>query len=1054
MGNSCTKGSRTLEFDTQVFDKSWFSKCLQHDLLAAKYTNVRCVNVIDGCTTAIARRNSTEGPSRKVFIKCHINVSAVRFDSDRARLEVDLLNRLSHDAILSPHLPRLERTTWLDSNAQNSRSEAITESRSGGHGKISAAAGQASSHILMLEFERSSGNLLAQQVEEEKLRVSERQAAEMAAQLLRIIRALHGHQLCHGRIGGSSIVLTSAPPTPHRKSPPSKGMPLEPLPTTSAPLACVSSLSPPTSGLSTTEDSDVESEDCMSSWLLPGYPQAADPSDARVAKGVDCRPGSPSERLMQASHASTRTPPRRCEGGAVSVGTPVGEGRDRRCTWRQSAARHARNNGSNTVARNTLSVNETFEGLASPSTLSAVSTRMVIPMRSMRCELEQLSARSDSLASLTRSLEVPGHAGWTAGVGRPVPRRPDVRLPGGPVAEGADGGLGGDASDSIGWDAQVSDIIDQQLEMFAPASNVLGLMPSIANEPSMYKAAASAFDIGSDAGSPKRAAGGGNNSDELMNTRWSFEAEAPPPPDAAEVARVFGDAPPAKEKDAVRPPLPAVRTTSRASSSRPAPTARAPKPPQSADERRQLFDAAMAAGAEKFAGAYGKQAPPTGCSSCAQLGKVCPDCQLRGANRRLARRRDAQAQPGPADAGKRRRTKPRSGGNGGEARREAAAPVSAASDVHVLLHLHGVSDMPAGGGPRLFAVHKDISAAGAALLLAVTGEDAEVYHLQRTLEMHRPLSRDLAWTMMSADARDFVESLIGERITLDEALRHPWMQQHQRRTEKAQARRARRQSDKQAPAAYAQRVAVLEPKLKSAQRKSPLSATSSMAHPSSPLTIQPVRKPSASGPGSPRLPRRDSGASIAPSRNPSQQHLPRNASQGSLSQQPSQPPLSRNGSHGNLVAESSGTSARVRRGDSMSLIAPHRSGSGAAPTPPRVPSDASIAGPALAHRITEERVDESGKKHVVTKFVLPPRAPSNAAQQLAPASDGGGGAATTTTTATPARSPEQTVSAADLSSDLFSGVASAESSAGLLSQPLLGHGERSSMLVMPSMQIA
>lgn len=117
--------------------------------------------------TAIARRNSTEGPSRKVFIKCHISLTAFSFDSDRARLEVDLLNRLSHDVVLAPHLPRLERTTWLDSNSRSSPGEAITESRSDGHGKIGAATCHAGSHILMLEFERSAGNLLAQQVEEE-----------------------------------------------------------------------------------------------------------------------------------------------------------------------------------------------------------------------------------------------------------------------------------------------------------------------------------------------------------------------------------------------------------------------------------------------------------------------------------------------------------------------------------------------------------------------------------------------------------------------------------------------------------------------------------------------------------------------------------------------------------------------------------------------------------------------------------------------------------------------------------------------------------------------
>lgn len=120
--------------------------------------------------TAIARRSSTEGPSRKVFIKCHISLATFQFDSDRARLEVDLLNKLSHDAILSPHLPRLERTTWLDSHAQNSRSSPVSDSRSSGDAKIGAAGRQSVSHILMLEFQRSAGNLLSQQADEVRFR--------------------------------------------------------------------------------------------------------------------------------------------------------------------------------------------------------------------------------------------------------------------------------------------------------------------------------------------------------------------------------------------------------------------------------------------------------------------------------------------------------------------------------------------------------------------------------------------------------------------------------------------------------------------------------------------------------------------------------------------------------------------------------------------------------------------------------------------------------------------------------------------------------------------
>lgn len=283
-------------------------------------------------------------------------------------------------------------------------------------------------------------------------------------------------------------------------------------------------------------------------------------------------------------------------------------------------------------------------------------------------------------------------------------------------------------------------------------------------------------------------------------------------------------------------------------------------------------------------------------------------------------------------------------------------------------------------------------------------------------------------------------------------MQHPWMQQHRRRAERADAQRGARRAAKPQPQ-HMQSVTVPEPQLKSARRKSPLSVASS-AHPSSPLTIQPVRKPSVgatpqrspSGPASPRLPRRESGASIAHSRTPSHQNLSRKVSQASLVREPSpatpanEPSpggMSQNASNGNLArAESSGGSSRFRRADSMSLIAPHRSTSGSTPTPPRVPSEPNIAAPALAQRITEERVDGSGKKHVVTRFVLPPRAPSSAMLQLEPdAAD------------TPAPASVQSLdlpaSGVEHSSGVLSGLVSADSSNGLLSQPLLLTGERS-----------
>lgn len=150
--------------DFQMLHAHW-------DYIFANVTVVR-LTFTPVLQTAIARRASTEGPSRKVFIKCHINLDALCFDSVRARLEVDLLNKLSRDVILSPHLPRLERTTWLDSHAQNSRSMPMGECRSGEHGKISVGGQAVTSHILLLEFERSSGNLLSQQVDEVRSHVT------------------------------------------------------------------------------------------------------------------------------------------------------------------------------------------------------------------------------------------------------------------------------------------------------------------------------------------------------------------------------------------------------------------------------------------------------------------------------------------------------------------------------------------------------------------------------------------------------------------------------------------------------------------------------------------------------------------------------------------------------------------------------------------------------------------------------------------------------------------------------------------------------------------
>lgn len=126
----------------------------------------RVMSAVPGCMrhslqVALAKRERKEGrPPKKVFIKCHNHVRGRQFDSASAKSEVELLHKLSKDPALCKHLPRLERTIWLDSKSSR-RSHAVSEAYSdrSPHGGGSIPAN--SSHVLMLEFNHRAGKLLA-----------------------------------------------------------------------------------------------------------------------------------------------------------------------------------------------------------------------------------------------------------------------------------------------------------------------------------------------------------------------------------------------------------------------------------------------------------------------------------------------------------------------------------------------------------------------------------------------------------------------------------------------------------------------------------------------------------------------------------------------------------------------------------------------------------------------------------------------------------------------------------------------------------------------------
>lgn len=110
---------------------------------------------------ATAKRQRTEDrPAKKVFIKCHNHIRGRQFDSASAASEVELLHRLSKDRLLCRHLPRLERTVWLDSRSYR-RSQPMTESDSEHSPPLGGSIPANSSHVLMLEFDRRAGKLLS-----------------------------------------------------------------------------------------------------------------------------------------------------------------------------------------------------------------------------------------------------------------------------------------------------------------------------------------------------------------------------------------------------------------------------------------------------------------------------------------------------------------------------------------------------------------------------------------------------------------------------------------------------------------------------------------------------------------------------------------------------------------------------------------------------------------------------------------------------------------------------------------------------------------------------
>lgn len=144
---------------------------------------------------------------------------------------------------------------------------------------------------------------------------------------------------------------------------------------------------------------------------------------------------------------------------------------------------------------------------------------------------------------------------------------------------------------------------------------------------------------------------------------------------------------------------------------------------------------------------------------------------------------------------------------------------------------------------------------------------------------------------------------------------------------------------------------------------------------SSPLTIQHVGdRKSGVVATSPRLPRRESGASLASQASMGGTNTRRaGGGGGGGGNTRSRPPLVRADSNASVASRVSNSSrpATARAGGGTATPMTPGQGSNAA--------GSSTDGSFLAPKITEERIDARGKKHVVTSFVMPPRAGSGSA---------------------------------------------------------------------------
>jgi hypothetical protein len=160
-------------------------------------------------------------------------------------------------------------------------------------------------------------------------------------------------------------------------------------------------------------------------------------------------------------------------------------------------------------------------------------------------------------------------------------------------------------------------------------------------------------------------------------------------------------------------------------------------------------------------------ASKAGCAACLKAdGGVCADCAVKRAARGKGLRINAAQAAPPPPSRRPVRAKPRVQGRSGA----AASRAQAEQQLHVQLHMGNLRALPASGSQRTAAVLEDTVDVARLIVFAVTGTLSPVRSMQKSIRLRQPVSRDVAWTVLSSDARDFIECLLMEQLTPERAL--------------------------------------------------------------------------------------------------------------------------------------------------------------------------------------------------------------------------------------------------------------------------------------------